>query len=434
MTADLVTPDVAPPAPCCGPAAAGPTRRSVLTGALAAGALAGFSGLPGLSTTSVAFADTPYAGDTLVVLSLRGGFDGLSAVVPAFDPGYAAARPTIGIPTGALLPLDGRFGLHPALAPLAPLYKAGNLAFVHAVGQSDPTRSHFEAMEELERAAPGTSLRTGWLDRTLGVTGPGSPFAAAQIGQVTAGQAFIGPNPELTMGSIGDFDLYSAWDATERARWTKALTALQADAPPLVAAPSRTALSALETAAGLADAGYSPSGGAAYPDGDLGGALRDVAQLVKAGVGLRLAAVDLGDWDMHVDLGRFDAPYGWMRTKLDELGRALAAFATDLGPAFGNVTVVTLSEFGRRVGENGSGGVDHGHGNAVMLLGGGVNGGKVYGRWPGLGASDLVDGDLAGVTDYRTILAEILERRMAVASSTVFPGLAADRLGALKAR
>ena len=419
---------------CCGPAAGGLTRRSMLTGALAVGALAGLGGLPGLGTTGLAFAETPYTGDTLVVLSLRGGFDGLSAVVPAFDPGYAAARPGIGVPANNLVRLDGRFGLHPALAPLAPLWTSGKLAVVHAVGQSDPTRSHFEAMAQLERAAPGTSTRTGWLDRTLGVTGPGSPFAAAQIGQVMAGQAFAGPNPELTMNNVDDFSLYSAWDDAESRRWATALGALQADAVPVTAAPARTALSALATAATLKAAGYTPANGAAYPDSDLGNALRDVAQLVKANVGLRLAAVDSGDWDMHVDLGGFNDEYGWMRRKLDELARSLAAFATDLGAAFGNVTVVTLSEFGRRVEENGSGGVDHGHGNAVMLLGGGVVGGKVYGTWPGLGEADLVDGDLAGTTDYRTVLAEILEKRCAVATGTVFPGLAAGRLGALRSR
>lgn len=418
---------------CC--EGAGITRRSVLTGAMAMGALAGLGGLPGLGSTSLAFADTPtYTGDTLVVVSLRGGFDGLSAVVPAFDPGYATLRPTIGVPSNALVQLDGRFGMHPGLAPLSPLWASGKLAFVHAVGQTDPTRSHFEATEELERAAPGSSLRTGWLDRTLGMTGAGTPFAGAHVGSGMAGGAFIGPNPELSLSSLDDFSLYAAWNDAERVRWATALTAMQADAPAMVAGPARGALSALDDVAAMTANPYVPSGGAAYPDAGLGSALRDVAQLIKAGVGLRLAAVDMGNWDMHVDLGRFDDRYGWMRGQLDALSRSLAAFATDLGPAFGNVTVVTLSEFGRRAGENGSGGVDHGHGNAVLLLGGGVNGGKVYGRWPGLGEADLVDGDLAGTTDYRTLLAEILERRCGVASSTVFPGLAADRLGALRSR
>ncbi len=415
---------------CC----EGVTRRTLITGAMAAGALASLGGLPGLGTTSLAFADTPYAGDTVVVLSLRGGFDGLSAVVPAFDPGYAAARPGIGVPASVLTPLDGRFGLHPALAPLSPLWTSGQLAFVHAVGQAAPTRSHFAAMDELERAAPGTSLRTGWLDRTLGLTGTGGPFAATQVGQTMASPGFLGPNPEMTLDSIDSFSLQASWNAAEQARWLTAMTAMQADAPPLVAGPARTALSALTTADTLRATPYVPAGGAQYPAGELGPALRDVARLVKAGVGLRLAAVDSGDWDMHVGLGAFDDTYGWMRRKLDELGKALAAFSADLGAGMSGVTVVTLSEFGRRVTQNGSGGVDHGHGNAVMLLGGGVVGGQVYGRWPGLGAADLVDGDLAGTTDYRTVLAEVLEKRCGVATSTVFPGLDAARLGALRAR
>lgn len=412
----------------------GPTRRSLLTGALAVGALAGLGGLPGLGTTRLAFADSPYAGDTLVVLSLRGGFDGLSAVVPAFDPGYAAARPTIGVPAGALLRLDGRFGLHPAMAPLLPLWAAGQLALVHAVGQSDPTRSHFAAMEELERAAPGTALRTGWLDRAIGLTGPGTPFASTQVGQAMAAPAFRGPNPELTVAGLDGFALSASYNADEGVRWATALTALQADAAATSAAPARTALAALGTAGTVRATPYVPAGGAQYPAGELGSALRDVARLVKAGVGLRIAAVDCGDWDMHAGIGRHDDPNGWLRRKLDELAKALEAFATDLGPAFGGVTVVTLSEFGRRVPENGSGGVDHGHGNAVMLLGGGVNGGTVYGRWPGLGSADLVDGDLAGTTDYRTVLAEVLERRCGLASNPVFPGLPTGRLGALRQR
>jgi uncharacterized protein (DUF1501 family) len=418
------------PDSCC----EGITRRTLITGAVAAGALASLGGLPGLGTTSLAFADTPYAGDTVVVLSLRGGFDGLSAVVPAFDPGYAAARPSTGVPANVLVPLDGRFGLHPALAPLAPLWRSGQLAAVHAVGQSAPTRSHFAAMDELERAAPGTSLRTGWLDRTLGVTGAGGPFAGTQVGQTMASPGFLGPYPEMTLDSVDGFSLQAAWNAAEESRWLTAMTAMQADAPPLVAGPARTALSALTTADTLRATPYVPAGGTQYPEGDLGAALRDVARLVKAGVGLRVAAVDSGDWDMHVGLGRFDDQYGWMRRKLDELGRALAAFTADLGPAMSGVTVVTLSEFGRRVAENGSGGVDHGHGNAVLLLGGGVVGGQVYGRWPGLDAASLVDGDLAGTTDYRTVLAEVLEKRCGLTTGTVFPGLDAARLGALRTR
>lgn len=411
---------------------AGISRRTLLGGAAAAGALAGLSGL---GTAGLAFAaDGTYAGDTLVVLSLRGGFDGLSAVVPAFDPGYAAARPTIGVPNGALLGLDGRFGLHPALAPLKPLWDNGTFAAVHAVGQVGASRSHFADMQEMERAAPGSSLRTGWLDRTLGLTGAGSPFAGAHVGSSMAPPSFVGPAAELTLTSVDGFTLYAGWDDREMARWRTALTALQAGRPEVSAAPARTALSALSTAATLRATPYTPSGGAVYPDGELGPALRDVARLIKAGVGLRVATVDIGNWDMHEGLGRYDDSQGWMRGKLDELGRALAAFATDLGPLLSGVTLVTLSEFGRRVGENGSGGVDHGHGNAVLLLGGGVVGRSVYGRWPGLAQDQLDDGDLAGTTDYRTILAEVLEKRCGLAAGSVFPGLGTERLGLVRPR
>jgi uncharacterized protein (DUF1501 family) len=181
----------------------------------------------------------------------------------------------------------------------------------------------------------------------------------------------------------------------------------------------------------MQDAGYTPD--ANYPNTDLGGALRDVARVIKADVGLQVAAVDYGDWDMHADMGTVNS--GWLKDKLSELARSLAAFATDLGGRFGDVTVVTLTEFGRSLVENGSGGVDHGHGQAVLLLGGGVDGGKVHGTWPTLEKDALAGGDLAGTTDYRQILAEILEKRCQGSQmSAVFPDLTPDRLGVVRAR
>jgi uncharacterized protein (DUF1501 family) len=177
-----------------------------------------------------------------------------------------------------------------------------------------------------------------------------------------------------------------------------------------------------------------PANGAVYPeDSDLGRALRDVVRLIRAKVGLQVACVDFGDWDMHEDVGAPDR--GRLHDHLDELARCLAAFATDLGPLLDDLTLVTLSEFGRRVEENGSGGTDHGHGNAVLLLGGGVVGGTVHGRWPGLADADLVDGDLAGATDYRQLLAEVLTARCGVGSvASVFPGLTPAPLGVVRPR
>ena len=412
---------------------AGLSRRRLLGAAGAAAALGVVGGLAADTASSrYAFAGPAYSGDVLVVLSLRGGFDGLSAIVPAADPAYAGARPGIGIPTSALLALDATFGMHPALAPLKGLWDAGQLGAVHAAGQPDPTRSHFRAMEEMERAAPGSGVRTGWLDRVSSAEGAGTAFATVGVGVEANQRALLGPAPELLMGSLDEFALSGADDAEERARWTAALEAMHRGARTEVAAPARLTLNAIGTAAALQDTEYVAANGAAYPDGDLGNALRDVARLVKAQVGLRVATVDFGDWDMHAGLGQVDG--GWMARQLAELAAALAAFATDLGPALGGVTLVTLSEFGRRVRENASGGLDHGHGNLMLLMGGGVVGGRMHGGWPGLDPGGLVDGDLPATNDYRVVLAELLERRCAVPASAVFPGLGSARLGVARAR
>lgn len=417
--------------PCGCPDEEGVTRRAFLKRSALVGAASGLAAT-GLGTR-LAFAAAPYAGDVVVVVSLRGGFDGLNAVVPIGDPDYTRWRPTVGIPQGALLPLEGIFGLHPAMQSLQPFWDDGSLGFVHAVGQTNPTRSHFEAMEEMERAAPGSSTRTGWLDRTLGLRDPGTAFQGVQLGGGLPASLFTGPSPELAMWSVDSFELDGAWDTTERQRWSQALTSLHAGAPATIAKPAATTLGALATTGQLKDAGYTPENGATYPSGSLGDALRDIARLVKADVGLQVAAVDYGDWDMHADMGSVDE--GWMRDHLRELSRAIAAFGTDLGPHLASVTLVTLTEFGRRVEENGSGGVEHGHGQAVLMLGGGVNGGQVHGRWPGLADGDLFEGDLAGTTDYRKLLAEVLEKRCGASGlSTVFPGLGADRVGVVRTR
>jgi uncharacterized protein (DUF1501 family) len=425
----------------CGcPQDTGLSRRTLLRTATAAGALGLVTTAVGEGvTTRYAFADTtaaaaPAASDVLVVLSLRGGFDGLGAIVPVGDPDWAGLRPSLGLDTGALLPLTGIFGLHPGLAPLLPLWKSGRLAAVHAVGQAEPSRSHFTAMAELERAAPGTSVRTGWLDRTLGLRAPGTVFQATEVGSSRASGAFTGPRPELTMTTIKDLDLWGAWDAEQRRLWTTALDRLHAGAPAALRKPANGAVQAVRTAAAISAADDVPANGAVYPDGsDLGRALRDVVRLIRAGVGLQVASVDFGDWDMHEGIGAPDD--GRLHDQLDELARCLVAFATDLGPLLDDLTLVTLSEFGRRAQENGSGGTDHGHGNAVFLLGGGVVGGTVHGRWPGLSDADLVDGDLAGATDYRQLLAEVLTARCGVGSvGAVFPGLAAAPVGVVRPR
>jgi uncharacterized protein (DUF1501 family) len=321
------------------------------------------------------------------------------------------------------------------MAPLKPFYDGGSLGIVQAVGMAQPNRSHFSAMEEMERAAPGTSPRTGWLDRVLGLREAGTPFQATQLGSNSAASAFLGPAPELAMWDVDGFELSGAWDATEEARWDTALRGIHENAPPVIAAPARTALDALSTAAQLRAAGYAPANGAVYPDTGLGDALRDVARLIKAGVGLQVAAVDYGDWDMHAGQGNVSG--GWMVDHLTELASTLAAFATDLGTAMADVTLLTLTEFGRRVEENGSGGTDHGFGQTVFLLGDGVKGGQVHGAWPGLAPDELIDGDLDATTDYRNLLAEVLEERCGAGAAdvaNVFPGLSSERPDVVRQR
>jgi uncharacterized protein (DUF1501 family) len=407
------------------------SRRSFLKRAGVAGLVAGIAAETAF--TRLAFGATPYAGDVLVILSLRGGFDGLQAIVPAADPDYLDLRPNVGIPASALLQLDATFGMHPALGALKPFWDAGTFGVVHAVGMASPDRSHFSAMEEMERAAPGTSLRTGWLDRVLGLRQEGTVFQGVQLGSDLAASAFLGPSPELAMWSIDGFGLDAAWDDAERTKWDAALRGLHTNAPGGLVAPVTAALDALGVTAALQEAGYVPEHGAAYPDTDLGNALRDVARLIKADVGLEVASIDYGDWDMHAGMGTVDE--GWMHDHLGELATALAAFATDLGAGMADVTLVSLTEFGRRAEENGSGGTDHGYGQVVFLLGGGVLGGQVHGTWPGLAPGSLVDGDLASTTDYRTILAEVLEKRCGAGSvSDVFPGLDGTRHGVFSQR
>jgi uncharacterized protein (DUF1501 family) len=370
--------------------------------------------------------------DTLVVLSLRGGFDGLSAVVPGSDPAYAAARPAIGVPASALLRLDSTFGLHPAMAPLLPLWKSGRLAIVQDVGQADPTRSHFEAMRELERAAPGSGLRTGWLDRLLGALPAGTIFRGAQVGAPKATDAFRGPEPELALRSIDEFTL-AGTDKRSLPRAQALYRSLYARAPQVVSTPALAAVDAVTATSRLKAAGYTPAHEVAYPRAEVGQSLRDVARLIRAGVGVRVVCVDFGAWDMHAAMGTVDS--GQLRSRLRELAEAIAAFTTDLADLMGSITLITLSEFGRRVAENGSGGADHGHGNCVFVVGGAVAGGRTYGTWHGLAPAGLVQGDLPGTTDYRQLLAEIAVKRMGIDSaSAVFPGLKAAPLGIVRSR
>ncbi|HZN17262.1 MAG TPA: DUF1501 domain-containing protein [Micromonosporaceae bacterium] len=400
------------------------TRRRVIAGAGAVGVAALGSQL---ATTRVAYGDPAATRRTLVVVFLRGGMDGLSVVVPGGDPDLYAARPGIAVPAAALLPADNRFGLHPALAPLYPLWKAGTMAAVHAVASPDASRSHFQAQDCLERGAASVSVGSGWLDRVLEALGPGTTFRAVAEGS-SLPRSLVGASEKLVLRSIREYRIDGAGGAV-RDRTVEALRALYTGIDHPVAAQARNALQSLATARRIAEAGYDPA--QPYPGGGFADQLRDVARLVKNQVGLRVAAIDVGGWDMHTGLGTVDG--GDMRNQLTSVAESLAAFAADLGPALADVTLVTMSEFGRRVAENGNAGTDHGHGGVMLLLGGGLVGGRVHGRWPGLAEAALDHGDVARANDYRDVLGELLSARLGVTDlPKIFPGHTYHRLGVFR--
>jgi len=397
------------------------TRRKFLAGAgMVAAAALGSQ----LVTTRYAYA-VPGTGSrrALVVVFLRGGFDGLAAVVPSGDPAYAAARPDIGVPDRLLLPLDRGFGLHPALSPLHRYWQAKQLAVVHAVGGPNISRSHFQAQDQVERGVDAGDARTGWLERALATAGPGTTFRATAEG-ISVPQSLAGAAGAISLRGVDSVALYRRSE-----RVIAALERLYTGLDLLAAEQVPVALRLLAEATDLQAQAYTP--GAVYPAGNFAAAMSDVARLITSGTGLRVATVDVGGWDLHTNAGAVDA--GDMTDQLTDLGQTLAAFAEDLGPTLRDVTVVTMSEFGRRVAQNGSGGTDHGHGNAMLVLGGRVAGGRMFGRWPGLAESALVEGDLAGINDYRDVLYELAQGHLGVGPvDSVFPGLSHSPLGLMR--
>jgi uncharacterized protein (DUF1501 family) len=404
------------------------SRRSFLRNALA---------LTGGAVATVAFGETfrqtAYGatdGNVLVVLSLRGGADGLSIVVPHGDPGYYPARPRIAIPTASLLVRDDLFGLHPGLQPLQAMWTANKMTAIHATGLPQPNRSHFSAVEEIEDADLGSAVRTGWINRLIGLDASKHPLEAVTVGSGLLPTSMFGPELTLATDRTENIQLFGAQDDAGQVLRRRALTQLWGDAGGPLGVGARSSLATTATLGPALEVGYVPANGAKYPDSDLGLALKDTARLVKAQVGVEVVTLDYGSWDMHSNLGTLDSTgSGSMQGMVSNMGMALAAFFTDLGVVGDRVTLVTLTEFGRRVQENGATGLDHGWGNATLLMGAGVKGGRYYGRWPGLNTTSTVDGDVAVTTDYRSILSEILVSRFGASVPAVFPNFQPQSLG-----
>ena len=387
-------------------------------------ALAGFAAAPSFLLRAAALEGKRKK--ILVAVFQRGAVDGLNMVVPYFEDRYYELRPNLALPRpgngdGALVDLDGQFGLHPALEPLTTLWKNESLAIVHASGSPDATRSHFDAQDYMESGTPGNKgTRDGWLNRYLAGTepAPSSPLRAVSVGPPA--RALAGDAPSVAIERVRDFQLGEG-----RPQVSKAFEALyggagmaQRPVEEQLQASSRETFEALRLVDEIRAKPYRPASGASYPRGRFGERLQQIAQLIKADVGLEVAFADSGGWDTHTNQDL------QLRNLLGDLGQAIHAFTVDLGSQMQDVLLVTMSEFGRTVRENGNRGTDHGHANAILAVGAGVKGGKVYGDWPGLAQEQLHDGrDLALTTDFRDVFAEALERHCGVEDgAAVFPG------------
>ncbi|HEY9284903.1 MAG TPA: DUF1501 domain-containing protein [Pyrinomonadaceae bacterium] len=370
---------------------------------------------------------------TLVAIFQRGAADGLNMVVPHGDkdyygwrPAIAIARPGRGAAGESAVDLDGFFGLHPALAGLKPIWDAKRLAVVHAAGSPDATRSHFDAQDYMESGTPGVkSTQDGWLNRAVQARPDprATPFRAVSFTQ-NLPRAMQGKASALAIANLRDFavragrqsqvvqggfeDIYEQ-AATEALRGT-----------------GKETFEAINFLQRVNPAQYQPENGAQYPRTPYGNALLQIAQLIKAGVGLEVAFTDVNGWDTHTNQG---GARGQLAARLTEFGAGIAALYTDLGPArMDDVIVLTMSEFGRTARENGNRGTDHGHANAMFVVGGPVRGGKVHGDWPGLAADKLHEGrDLALTTDFRDVFGEVARKHLGASDlAQVFPRYTAD--------
>jgi uncharacterized protein (DUF1501 family) len=362
----------------------------------------------------------------LIVLFQRGAADGLNIVVPFGEENYYRIRPTIAIPQPkrgadgtAAIDLDGFFGLHPSLAPLAPLFQKGQLAIVHAAGSPDSSRSHFDAQDFMESGTPGLkSTEDGWLNRAVqgAPEQDASPFRAVAMG-TNLPLTLRGSAPAIALPDVKQFRVLSQSKSIEGG--FEALYAQTVDT--VLRGTGNETFEAIEMLRKADPSRFQPENGADYPKSRVGQTMQQVSQLIKADIGMEVSFVDTGGWDNHVNEG---GAQGQLANLLRDLGQGLAALHQDLGDRMEDIVVVTMSEFGRTAHENGNRGTDHGHANCMFVMGGSVRGGKVYGKWPGLGPNQLNEGrDLALTTDFRSVLGEVLSSHLGASNlPTVFPG------------
>lgn len=381
-------------------------------------AMVGIGSTPAWLSRALYAADAPSPRKKiLVAIFQRGAVDGLNVVVPHGEQRYYELRPTIAVArpgSGAdsAIDLDGYFGFHPALKALKPIYDQQRLAIVHAVGSPDPTRSHFDAQDYMESGTPGRKATTdGWMNRALTPESKKSPVRAVSFGPELA-RTLRGRNEAVSISNLNDFQVSDSRGAASfESMYSSTIDKV-------LNGTGRETFEAVKMMQSLQKQGYTPGGGARYPNGRLGQSLKQIAQLIKADVGLEVAFTDVGGWDTHVN----EAPQ--LNRLLGEFGDALAAFYQDLGDRMADVSVVTMSEFGRTARENGNRGTDHGHANVMFAFGGDIQGGKIYGEWPGLAEEQLYENrDLNLTTDFRDVLGELVTRHLGNRQiASVFPG------------
>jgi uncharacterized protein (DUF1501 family) len=382
-----------------------------------------------LARTALAAADTARR-RRLIAIFQRGAVDGLSVVVPFGEPEYYRARPSLAVAPpdsdgSSAVDLDGFFGFHPRLRPLQSLWENRQLAIVHACGSPDSTRSHFDAQDYMESATPGVKRTAdGWLNRYLQARASAPPSAFRAVALTThLPRTLQGRAPALAINQIAQFGIHAGRNADTMSASFEAAYAAAAD--PVLTGAARGAFDAVKTLKAADPERYQPAAGADYPRSPFGEALRQIAQLTKLDMGVEVAFAEVGGWDTHVNQG---GAQGQLATRLDDFARSIAALVADLGDRMEDTVVLTMSEFGRAVNENGNRGTDHGHGNAMLVIGGDVRGGRVYGRWPGLAVEQRYERrDLAVTTDFRDLFAEIVTRHLGLADAgPIFPGFAID--------
>jgi len=404
------------------------TRRVFMrNGAMA---VVGMAAIPSFLSRAVYASESLTGGKKrLVVIFQRGAADGLNIVVPHAESSYYSMRPTIAIPRQNVLDLDGFFGLHPSLAAFQPLWRDQHLAIVHAAGSPDTTRSHFDAQDYMESGTPGMkSTEDGWLNRALHVTNADkqkeSPFRAVAMGGRLP-RILAGSEPAVAIDNINNFGVGGRNPgAAPIASTFESMYSQSVDS--VLHGTGAETFDAVKMLKSADPERYTPAPGANYPRGQLGQALRQTAQLIKADLGVEVAFADVGGWDTHVNQG---GAQGQLAQRLTEFSQSIAAFWSDLGPLADSTVVVTMSEFGRTARENGNRGTDHGHANVMFVVGGPVKGGRVYGQWPGLSPDRLYEGrDLALTTDFRRVLSEVVYRHLGNKNlDAVFPGFEGSR-------